>query len=293
MEFWTRLIKPSASTKKPKLADLHVHTFYSDSTFSPEEVTALAHKKGLSAIAITDHDTVDGIDETAGFAAKFSLEVIPATELTAELNGREIHILGYFVNHYDRIFLDQLKELKAVRVERIYEMVKRLKLEGVNSLSAQEIIASAGKAAVGRVHIALMMKKQGLVKNIPQAFAKYIGDDCPAYVSKFRLSPKEAIDIIRRAQGIPVLAHPLNIVSDELIPQLVEAGLLGIEVYYPKYSNSVIVHHQQLCKEYGLLATGGSDDHGLAKEEILMGKMKVAYEVVERMKQRRKELYGI
>lgn len=292
MEFWTKLIKPSASIKKDKFADLHVHTFYSDSTFSPEEVVSLAHKKGLSAIAITDHDTVDGIDEAATFAAKFSLEIIPGTELTAEVNGREIHVLGYLVDHRDPVFLDKLKELKAVRVERIFEMVGRLKQEGVKGLDAAEIIACAGKAAVGRVHIAMMLKKIGLISRIPQAFAKYIGDDCPAYVAKFRLTPKEAVDIIRNAKGIPILAHPLNLISDELIPQLAAEGLMGVEVYYPKYTNPVIIYYQNLCEKYGLLVTGGSDDHGLAKEEILMGKMKVAYEVVERLKRKRAELYG-
>jgi len=275
-----------------KYADLHIHTHFSDSTFSPEEVVKLAHKNHLSAISITDHDTVDAIDPAIKYAEGFSIEIIPGIELTAEVDNREVHILGYFIDHHDERFLAKLKDLRRVRVTRIHEMVKRLKQQGIKKIDADEVVNKAGKAAVGRVHLAMALKRHGLVSSISEAFQKHIGDSCPAYVSKFKLSPQEAIKLILQAKGVPVLAHPYTLDRDELIPDFAKDGLMGLEVYYPEYTQRVISHYKALCQKLHLLATGGSDDHGKAKETILMGKIKISYELVERLKQAKDKIHG-
>lgn len=275
-----------------KYADLHIHTHFSDSTFSPEEVVRLAHKNNLSAISITDHDTVEAIDSCEKIAEEFSIEIIPGIELTAEVDKREVHILGYFIDYQDERLLSKLKELRRARINRIYEMVDKLKQQGIKKIDADEIICKAGTAAVGRVHLALAMKKHNLVSSVTEAFRKYIGDNCPAYVSKFRLSPKEAIKLVLQAKGIPVLAHPYDLGRDELIPSFAADGLKGLEVYYPGYTQAIISHYKRICKKYRLLTTGGSDDHGEAKSKILMGKIKVAYELVERLKKAKEKIHA-
>jgi predicted metal-dependent phosphoesterase TrpH len=273
-----------------KYADLHIHTYFSDSTFSPEEVVKLAHKNNLSAISITDHDTVEAIDTAKKIAEEYSIEVIPGIELTAEVGGREVHILGYFFDYHNEDFLRKLKELQQVRVKRIYEMVERLKEQGIKKIDGDEVIALADKAAVGRVHLAMILKRHNLVSSISEAFRKYIGDNCPAYVSKFKLTPKEAIRIILDTKGIPVLAHPFTMDKDEYIPEWIKSGLMGIEVYYPDYSMKTISHYKALCQKHHLLSTGGSDDHGKAKEKILMGRIKVSYELVDRLKRAKEKI---
>jgi predicted metal-dependent phosphoesterase TrpH len=267
-----------------KYADLHLHTDFSDSTNSPQEVVRLAADCNLSAISITDHDTVDAIDIATKAAAEYSIEVIPGIELTSDVDNKEVHILGYLIDHHNKRFLRRLVDLRRVRVQRIHQMVARLKALGVDKIEAQEVLAMAKKAAVGRVHLAMVMKKHRLVSSISEAFRKYIGDQCPAYVGKFKLSPQEAMRLIGDAGGIAVLAHPYNLVKDEIIPELVKTGLKGIEVFYPEYTMSTISRYKAICKKYSLIPTGGSDDHGKAKEKILLGKIKVSYEVVDRLR---------
>jgi 3',5'-nucleoside bisphosphate phosphatase len=273
-----------------KYADLHIHTHFSDSTFSPEEVVKLAHKHRLCAISITDHDTVDAVDIAAKIAADFSIEVIPGIELTAEVDGREVHILGYFMDHHGEKFLDKLKELRQVRVKRIYEMVEKLRQLGITKVDADEVVFQAGQAAVGRVHLAMALKRHKVVSSISEAFRKYIGDAGPAYVSKFKFSPRQAINFILENKGIPVLAHPYNLDKDELIPELVKEGLMGLEVYYPDYTQATMSHYKKLCQDHHLLTTGGSDDHGKSKETILMGRIKISYELVERLKKAKEKI---
>lgn len=275
-----------------KYADLHIHTHFSDSTFSPEEVVKLAHKNHLSAISITDHDTVEAIDSAQEIAKEFAIEVIPGIELTAEIDKKEVHLLGYFIDYHDEKFLSKLRELRWVRVKRIYEMVDKLNQQGIKKMDADEVICQAGRAAVGRVHLAMVMKKLRIVSSIPEAFRKYIGDNCPAYVSKFRLSPKEAIKFILQTKGIPVLAHPYNLGKDELIPDFVNYGLMGLEVYYPEFTQATTSHYKNICKKYNLLTTGGSDDHGHAKDKILMGRIKISYELVERLKKAKEKIHA-
>ena len=270
-----------------KLADLHLHTNFSDGTFTPEELVKEAINAGLSTIAITDHDTINGI-LPAKIAAGDILEVIPAVEMSAELDSKEFHILGYFVDLDSAVLNVQLKKMYEVRIERVYSILEKLRGLNIN-MEPEEVFGIAGQGTVSRLHIARALLAKGAVSNIYEAFARFIGNDGPAYVGKFSVSPLETISLIKEAGGIPVLAHPYTYNRDELIPSLIKSGLRGIEAYYPEYPKSVVQFYLKVAEKYGLLVTGGSDCHGIGKPDIKVGCVKMPYELVERLKQ---EKYG-
>ncbi|MBM3252278.1 MAG: PHP domain-containing protein, partial [Candidatus Omnitrophica bacterium] len=267
----------------------HLHTNFSDSSLSCAELVKLSVEAGLSAIAVTDHDCIEGIDPAQKEAEQFGLEVIPGVELTAEIDSKEVHILGYYINHHDKILIKKLEKMKKVREKRIFDMVKKLKTLGVDNIDPEEVLSLSGMGTVGRAHLAVILKRKGWVNSFSQAFQKYIGDNSPAYVSKFRMSPEEAINTVLDAGGIPVLAHPHSPGTDDLIPELVSAGLKGLEVYYPGYSQSQIQHYKNLADKLDLLVTGGSDYHGDIKDDTIIGRPQVSYEVVEKLKQAKNE----
>ena len=267
-------------------ADLHLHTIFSDSTYTPEELIREASEHGLSAIAVVDHDTVDGIEVTLDLAKSSSVEVIPGIELTAEYDGLEIHILGYLIDYKNKSFLEKLDNLKKTRVERIYKIVDKLKDIGIG-LNPDSVFEISKAGTVGRLHIARAMVKEKIVSSLSEAFGKYIGDRCPAYVCGFRFSPEEAIKLIKENGGIPVLAHPYILKKDELIPQFVDYGLMGLEVYYPEHTQSMMNFYLKLAEKYNLLVTGGSDCHGNAKPGIKIGSVKIPYALVEKLKEAR------
>lgn len=270
-----------------KLADLHLHTYFSDGTFSAAQLVDEAKKAGLFCIAVTDHDNTQAIEPVKEIAGD-SLEVIPGIELTAQINSSEIHILGYFIDpNYPRLQIE-LEKINILRRERIYKILNKLKDLGVE-LDPQDVFKISAKGTVGRLHIAKALLNKGIISNIYEAFSKYIGDKCPAYVSNFSLNPKQAFQLIKDSGGIPVLAHPYTTNFDELIPSFIKMGLRGLEVYYPEYPESVINYYLQVAKKYELLVTGGSDCHGTAKPEVTVGKVSIPYELVEKLKE---EKYG-
>lgn len=266
-----------------KLADLHLHTHFSDGTFSPEQLVEEAKKASLSAIAVTDHDCVLGINP-AKDAANGALEIIPGIELSAEIDSNEIHILGYFIDQNFPPLVTELVKINEIRRNRIYDILDKLRKLGID-LDPQDVFNIAGRGSVSRLHIARAMFNRGVISNIYEAFARYIGNDGPAYVGNFSLTPKEAIQLILAAKGVPVLAHPHNSSCDELIPGFVRVGLKGLEVYYPEYSEVITRYYLQIANKYGLLVTGGSDCHGDAKPDVKVGKVSIPYELVEKLKQ--------
>lgn len=272
-----------AKIKQIKFADLHVHTSLSDSTFSPEEVIQHAAHYGLSAVAITDHDCVSGISPTIKFASHYDIEVIPGVELTAEIEDCEVHILGFYIDWQNKWLMGELEKICQIRVERIHKMVERLRQSGIN-ITAQEVLELSGKGSVGRLHLARVLEKKGCVSSIEEAFKKLIGDGCPCYVKRLRPTPKEAIGMINKVGGIAVLAHPHTMYGDTLIPQLIQDGIKGIEVYYSDQSEFAIRRYEDLAHKHNLIITGGSDCHGLGKGEVSMGKVKIPYELVEKLK---------
>lgn len=272
-----------------KFADLHVHTFYSDSTFSPEEVTACAHKAGLSGIAICDHDSVDGIAPCIEAARPYGIEIIPGIELTIEKVDVEIHILGYFMDWKRGWFCKRLKDLQAARLDRINLMVAKLNDAGFD-MKPDDVFKLAGKGTVGRLHVAQAMLKTGKIKSIRHCFDAYIGFLKPCYVSNIRISPKEGIEMVLRAGGVPVLAHPDLNGKDEYIPELVGYGLRGIEAYHTEHRPHVAKHYEAIAKRHNLIVTGGSDCHGLGKGRVLLGGVRVPYTVVEDLKKAAEEI---
>jgi len=266
-----------------KYADLHVHTFYSDSTFSPEEVVACAKDKGLGAIAICDHDSTDGVEPCRIIGKMLGVEIIPGIELTVEKADADIHILGYFMDYTLGWFQKQLRQIQKARVTRIHRMVEKLNHEGLK-LKADDVFALAGKGTVGRLHLAQAMLKTGGIKKLQDAFDTYIGFMKPCYVANIRFTPQEAIGTLLRTGGVPVLAHPNVTGKDEYIPELIACGLRGIEVYHTDHRPSVVAHYEQIARENNLLMTGGSDCHGLGKGRVLLGGVRVPYSLVEKLR---------
>lgn len=271
-------------------ADLHMHTLASDGTYPAGRIVTESIKAGLSCIAITDHDTVDSIAPAMESARGQDIEVIPAVEFTCEFNGSEVHILGYLIDYKDAGLLSQLATLRKNRIERIYKIVDKLKAVGVELDPESVFRLSSGSGTIGRLHVARAMVKEAKVGSIYEAFQRYIGDAGPAYVLGFRLSPVEVIRMITDAGGIPVLAHPYLLKSEDLIPEFIRYGIRGLEIYYPEHSQSMINYYLGIAREQGLLVTGGSDFHGSAKPDVKIGSIKIPYELVQKLKEAKQNL---
>ncbi len=269
--------------KKP-MADLHVHTNFSDSTFSPEQVVKTAAEVGLSAIAITDHDCVDGIEPSIKLAAQYSLEIIPGIELTVDNEGYEVHMLGYFVDWQDQAFRTRLKTIQDSRINRIYKMTELLRAQDVD-ITAEEVFNVAGCGSVGRLHVARALMEKGKVRSMDEAFSRYIGASGPCYVEHLSFTPKEAIELLRSAGGVPVLAHPRVTRNDRFVPEFVTYGLRGIEVYHTDHDRSAEKRYLKMAQKHDLLITGGSDCHGIGKGRILLGTVMVDYALVKALRE--------
>lgn len=266
-----------------KFADLHLHTQFSDGTFTPEELVLHAQKNGLAGIALTDHDTVEGCARAATAAAAVQMEFIPGAELTAEHNDVEVHILGYFLDSQNQVLLAEIAKFQAVRQQRIHEMVARINALGV-PLSVEAVFALANCKSPGRPHVARTLVKSGLVRNLEEAFERFLKKNRPAWVPKSKMSALEAVELIHQAGGLAVIAHPGLNRSDEIIPDLVAAGMDGIECFHTKHSTRMSERYLMIADQYHLLVTGGSDCHGFSKNKPLIGTVKLPYDHVEKMK---------
>ena len=242
--------------------DLHTHTRASDGALTPGELVAKAVEHRVDVLAITDHDSTGGIAEASQAAARHpGLTLVPGLEINCHVEGGEIHVLGYLVDHEAPWFQEFLAVQREARTARVYTLAARLGELGM-PIDPAEVLALAGEAAPGRPHVAQVMVKRGYVRSVREAFDRYLRSDGPASVPRHRLTPVEAIDVIRRARGVAVLAHPGLARSDAMIPELVAAGLEGIETYYAEHSAAQVRRYLDLCRRFGLVATGGSDFHG-------------------------------
>jgi hypothetical protein len=264
-------------------ADLHLHTRFSDGTWSPEELVSQGRSHGLAALALTDHDTVEGCAPMAQACAAAGLEFLAGTELTAQHTGDEIHILGYGLEARDPKLLAEIAKFQAVRQDRIREMVLRLNQLRV-PLAADAVFALANCRAPGRPHVARALVKAGLCSNLDEAFERFLKKNRPAWVPKFKMSAAEAIALIHHAGGVAVLAHPGLNRTDNVIPGVVEAGLDGLECFHSKHSPGAVRHYLELAARFQLLVTGGSDCHGFSKGAPLIGGVKLPYHYVETLK---------
>jgi predicted metal-dependent phosphoesterase TrpH len=265
-------------------ADLHLHTNFSDGTYTPEELVAQAARNKLAAIALTDHDTVEGCERAAIACKAVDIEFIPGAELTAEQNENEIHILGYFLDTHNEKLLAEIAKFQTVRQQRIREMVARLN-ELKIPLRVEDVIALANCQSPGRPHVARALVKAGFCTSLDEAFERFLKKNRPAFVPKAKISSQVAIELIHQANGLAVMAHPGLNRTDEVIPDLVEAGLDGIECFHTKHSTSVSEHYLEIADKFDLLVTGGSDCHGMSKGKPLIGTVKLPYQHVEKLKE--------
>ncbi|MCL4395993.1 MAG: PHP domain-containing protein [Chloroflexi bacterium] len=271
--------------------DLHTHSTASDGELAPAELVHLALERGLSAIGLTDHDTIGGIDAAIEAARGTELQIVPGVELSADIAQGEVHVLGYYVDWHQPYFLSMLEKFRDGRFGRAEKMTRKLAALGV-PISFERVRAIAGDASIGRPHVAQALLEAGHVTNVSEAFDKYIGRSGPAYVERYRLTPEDAVGLVLRAGGVPVLAHPVQ-VTDWILP-LVKAGLLGLEVYYGAYSDVERAELARLAKQYGLIATGGSDFHGLDKMKRLtgLGEPPVPPKALERLREKAESIKG-
>jgi predicted metal-dependent phosphoesterase TrpH len=264
-------------------ADLHLHTVFSDGTYTPEEMLFQASKHGFSALALTDHDTVEGCQRAATAASAAGIEFIPGTELTAEQDGDELHILGYFLDTKNPRLLLEIAKFQDVRQNRIREIVAKLNQMRV-PITTDAVFALANCRSPGRPHVARALVKAGLCGSLDEAFERFLKKKRPAWVPKFKMFAAEAIDLIHHAGGVAVMAHPGLSHCDEVIPSMVEAGLDGIECFHTKHSTAIAEHYLEIADRFNLLVTGGSDCHGMSKGKPLIGTIKLPYQHVEKLK---------
>src|SRR5262245_44049490 len=242
--------------------DLHSHTTASDGRLAPRDLVALAARHGVRVLAVTDHDSTSGLAEARAAAAAWpDLTVVPGIEINCDVDGAEIHVLGYFLDVEAEWLQAFLGEQRAERVARVHRILERLAELGI-FIDAAEVFDLVKEGSAGRPHVAQAMVHRGYVRSVREAFDRYLSLNGPANVPRMRLTPAEAVRVIRRARGVPVLAHPGLANRDELIPELVEAGLSGIEAFYPDHSVGQITAYREMCARLGLIATGGSDFHG-------------------------------
>lgn len=262
------------------LGDLHVHSTASDGTLSPTDLVALALERGLRVLAITDHDSVDGVNEALAAAKGTPLTVIPALELSATEGGHDVHVLGYFVRHEDQLLLTRLAELRAARLVRARAMVEQLSEAGY-TVTIAEVLALAEGGAVGRSHVARALVDAGHAEDIRDAFVRLIGRGRPFYVGKEARSAVEAIGIIHEAGGLAVIAHPGVSHDEEIVEELVAAGLDGIEAYHADHTPEQRRYFAEVAERHGLLVTGGTDFHGVDAPNPRLGDSTLPAEALE------------
>lgn len=255
--------------------DLHTHSTRSDGTYTPTELVNYALEKGLSAIALTDHDTVDGIDEALAAANGKPIQVIPGIEYSTEYNHRDVHIVGLFIDYKAPVFLDYLSRFKQSRTERNHKLCNNLQSADID-ITYEALLDMFPNAMITRAHYAAFLLEKGYVKSRNEAFDRYLGDHTPYFVHREKITPQEVIDVTRKAGGIPVLAHPtLYKLGKEqleiLVSTLKEKGLMGIECIYSTYTPAEERHIKALAQKYDLLPSGGSDFHGAAKPRLDLG----------------------
>lgn len=266
-------------------ADLHLHTNFSDGTYTPEELVSHAGRHGLAAMSLTDHDTVEGCTRMATACKEAGIEFLTGTELTADLNGIELHLLAYCIDIDDPKLLSEVSRYQTVRQDRIREMVARLNRLDI-PLKADAVFQIANCRSPGRPHVARALVQAGLCGSMDEAFDRFLKVNRPAWVPKSKMSAIDSIKLIHEAGGVAVMAHPGLNRTDDIIPALVEAGLDGIECFHSKHSTSTSQHYLELADKYHLLVTGGSDCHGMNKGKPLIGTIKLPYQHVEKVKER-------
>ncbi len=258
------------------MIDLHAHTTASDGSFTPTQLVHHAVERGLSALAVTDHDTIDGVPEALAAAALVDLDLVPGIEISVDYPQGEFHLLGYYVDHTDEAFLGRIRYLQENRFNRNGLMLRKMRELGFDVTMA-ELEAESGGGQIGRPHMARVLVRKGHAKSVQDAFDRYLADGKPLHVPKLKLAPEEAIALVHAARGVAVLAHPKFMefpTADGLrseLQRLVDCGLDGLECYYSAHSESETQEYLALARRFELLVTAGSDFHGVSKPDTPLG----------------------
>lgn len=283
------------------IVDLHVHSTKSDGSYTPAELVSYALEKGLSAFALTDHDTTVGIAEAMEAAKGKPVEVIPGIEFSTEYEGRDVHILGLYIDYEEVHFKEQLIAFQQSRITRNEKMCARLSQAGI-PITYDALLAEFPGSVITRAHYGKYLLAHGYIKSMKEAFDRYIGDNCPYFVPREKVTPAQAVELILGAHGIPVLAHPTlyHMGKDRLntlVRTLTDAGLMGIEAVYSTYSTSEEREMKALAKKYQLCISGGSDFHGNTKPGLDLavgyGKLFIPEEILDKLKIKRKESFHL
>lgn len=269
--------------------DLHLHSTVSDGRLPPAELVRFAHKSGVTTMALSDHDSTDGVDDAQATGIQLGVRVIPAIELSTDLPGASIHILGLFLDHHDPAFQTRIREFREARIGRAQQMVEALGRIGA-PISLPRVFEIAGEGSVGRPHVAQALLEAGHVQTIDQAFERFIGRGGPAYFEGFRLEPAEGVKLIHSVGGAAAWAHPNELDGRDwadFLPQVVEAGIDGLEVYYSKeYGPEAQDRLLEACRAHALLPTVGSDFHGFGSLQVTPGSVQSPPELLERLEAR-------
>ena len=275
-----------------RIIDLHVHSTESDGTLTPKDLVAEAKKAGLAAFALTDHDTCQGVCKAMPLAASAGIELIPGIELSTDYHGKEVHIVGLYIDMENEQLLKKTAEYRICRSERNALMVEALQKEGL-SITMEELVAENPDCVITRANIARFLYEHGQIKSVREAFDRYIGDHCKCYVGRLKVASTDAVRLIKEAGGTAILAHPLlyglsNTNLQKMIDELKPVGLDGLEAIYSTYTTGEEQQMKRLARENGLLISGGSDFHGSNKPDIALGRgrghLYIPYSVLETIK---------
>lgn len=266
------------------LVDLHLHSTRSDGSSTPTEVVERAAGLGLEVISLTDHDSVEGVEEARAAGDRLGVGVVAGAELSAHLDKRDVHILAYFIDPTHEPLKSCLQMYRDERQNRAARIVKKLNQMGVR-ITFEQVLAKAAGGAIGRPHVADVLVEEGFCFSPNDAFGKYLAYGKPAYESKYVMEPAEAVEVIHDAGGIAVIAHPALYGDDELLPQLAADGVDGIEVFHIKHNAGSVDRYSNFARENGLLISGGSDCHGDGRGDAVMGKVAVARSVYDALEE--------
>ena len=267
-----------------KRCDLHIHSTFSDSDADLETIFAQAKSKNLSCIAVTDHDNTDGIEPAQVYSKIYGVELIEAVELSAQHKDTEVHMLGYFIDPKNEKLKLELSNVRNLRTERLFSMIEKLNSLGLG-VDRDELMAKIGETMPTRLHLALYLLQKGRANSLGEVFRKYLSPGRPAYVSRFKLSVKETIELIKDCGGLSFLAHPHIIPNQGWIEEFISLGIDGLELVYPGMSFAKSSLYKNLAQKFGLLMSGGSDAHGSYKEFTEIGGVSIPYEWVSQMKE--------
>lgn len=273
-----------------KRCDLHIHSEFSDSDADIEGIFKIADSKGVGCIAITDHDTIDGVERAAYYSKIYDIELIPAVELSVVRNDAEVHILGYFIDTSNPNLRQSLIKVNALRRERLSIMIEKLQSLGLD-LDKDEVFSKIKNNTPTRLHLALSMVEKRIVTSLSEAFRKYLAPGRPGYAAQFfKWTAAEAIQLIKESGGLSFLAHPQLLKEQSWIEEFVALGLDGLEVVYPRFSPAKISYYKSIADKFGILKSGGSDAHGSYKNFTNVGEVTIPYSWIEDMKQRKPEI---